>query len=127
MPELSTVFRNNVVGLIQDNFSYMRVYSGAIPANGDASPSGTLLVSWTGTITWGTPSAGSVALTSTPITSDTAVATGTAGYAELWDGGTDVIYCTVGTTGADINLSSLSVTSGGTVSIANGTVTMPGT
>lgn len=57
--------------------------------------------------------------------SGTASATGTAAAARIKDGSGNVIVnsLTVGTSGADINLTSTSITSGQTVTISSGTIT----
>jgi len=120
------MLRNDLAGVFSQ-LSYMNIYSGAIPATGDTAATGTLLVSWSGTLAWGGPASGVTALTGTPITSNTAVATGTAGYAEIYDSSTTIMYCTVGTSGAEVNLSSLSIVTGGTVNLTSGSITIPAT
>lgn len=63
---------------------------------------------------------------STPVSDTNADATGTAAEARIRtsSGGTDVITgLTVGTSGANINLSSLSITAGDTVTISSATIT----
>jgi len=128
MPKLSGTLRD-AMAAVPAAMLYMDIYSGTIPATGDTSPTGTKLVSWTGTLAWTAGSAGSGIqnISGTPISSDTAVATGTAGYARIWDGTTSSIYCTVGTSGAEVNLSTLTITSGGIVTVTSGSVTMPAT
>ena len=106
MPRLSTYARTSAVySTAQPTID---VYTGAIPATGDTSPTGTLLVSLT-PVTWSAPAAG-VSNATVPLTSAAPSATGTVGYARLWDGGAGLsMFCTVGTAGADLNFSTLTV------------------
>ena len=68
--------------------------------------------------------AGAGVLTFNAITSVTAVASGTAAEAKITDGTTDIVTgLTVSTTGANINLSSLGITSGDTVAVSAGSLT----
>jgi hypothetical protein len=123
MPKLSTDLRDTVVAAF-NSLASCDIYSGSIPATGDTSPTGTLLVSFGGTLVWGSPSSGEMDLT-VPLTSDTAVATGTAGYAKLSDGSTSVMYVPVATSGTDIVISSTSIVSGTTVDITAFNITFP--
>src|SRR5215469_16062946 len=110
------------------NSGFIKIYTGSQPAlNGAVT--GTLLV----TLTFGatafanaTASAGTASATANSITSGTAGNTGTAGYHALVksDGTTIVATGTVGTSGADLNLNTLSITSGNTVSCGSYLVTM---
>lgn len=125
MPRLSTALRNAV----GDAFGAMTtcdIYSGSIPATGATAPTGTLLVSFPATLAWGGTTSGVNTLT-VPLTSSAAAATGTAGYARIWDGGSVSMYCTVGTSGTEVVLSSLSIVSGNTVNITAATITVPAT
>jgi hypothetical protein len=101
-----------------------RMYSGTQPAkNGTVT---TLLVTLTFNATYAPAASGGV-LTLNAITSGTAVATGTATWFRevKSDGTTFVMDGTVGTSGADINLNSTSIVSGGTVAISSFTITAP--
>ncbi len=124
MPKLSSDLRDAILAQIIAMDS-CDIYSGTIPATGDTSPTGTLLVSFPSLITWDSPASGSVDMASLPITSDNAVATGTAGYAKLSDGGSTVMYVPVATSGTDIVLSSTSIVSGTTVDITAFNVQFP--
>lgn len=63
-------------------------------------------------------------LTFNAITSATAGASGTAAEAKITDGTNDIVTgLTVGTSGTNIVLSSVSITSGDSVSITSGTIT----
>lgn len=97
------------------NSGTMKIYTGAQPAiNGAVT--GTLLV----TLTFGatafataTASGGTVTATANTITSGTAGATGTAGYFALVESNGTSIFATgsVGTSAADLNLTTLSIVS----------------
>jgi hypothetical protein len=66
-------------------------------------------------------------LTANAITSDaSADATGTASWATLTtSAGTRVVDCSVGTSGADINMNSVAFTAGAAVSVSSLTITFP--
>ncbi len=102
----------------------IKIYTGTRPATGAALSGNTLL----GTLTFSDPCAappsGGV-LTFSSITQDaSADATGTAAWARIEDStGAFVFDCSVGTAGADINLSSTSITAGGPISITSATIT----
>lgn len=83
-------------------------------------------VNTTGAFAIATASAGTVTATANAITSGTAGNTGTAGYHALVksDNATVVATGTVGTSGADLNLNTLTITSGNTVSCSSYLVTM---
>lgn len=100
----------------------LEIYAGTKPATGGAE--GTLLA----TFTLGSPfaPASSAGVQSPTLPSaTTGAATGTAGWARVTkaDGSTAVMDLTVGTSGAQVNLSSLSITSGGAVSVTSWTIT----
>lgn len=105
------------------NGGYLVIYTGAQPAL-DGSLSGTLLVTLDLSATafaTATASAGTVTANANSITNGTAVATGTAGYhAILASNGTTVCWTgSVGTSGADLNLSSLSIVTGALVTCSS--------
>lgn len=110
----------------------LRILSGAQPADPDTAESGTLLAE----LTFSDPAFGSATdgnpgglLTASSITADSSAnATGTAGYFRIKANGTgadDVADGEVGTSGADLNLNTVSITSGSNVSVSSFTVTMP--
>jgi hypothetical protein len=115
------VSMNAVTALL--NSGSLKIYTGSQPAI-NASPAGTLLATLTfGSTAFGNSSSGTA--TANAITSGTAVATGTAGCFVLEEsGGTIVANGSVGTSGADLNLNSTSITSGATVSCSSFTVTL---
>lgn len=134
-------------GSLRDLFhrGVIRIYSGSQPASADTAESGTLLVTITsssGAFVAGAPSnglefeaptAGVLPKSTTQTWSGTAAATGTAGWGRLYDNAyttgassTAVRYdFSVGTSGADLNLSSTSIVSGATITIDTFTITQP--
>lgn len=109
---------------------YVEIRTGSQPADPDAAATGTLL----GTLTCTDPAFGAAAdatpggeATAAAITDDSSAdATGTAGYFRAYDSNSVAILdgeC--GTSGADMNLNTLSITIGGTISITAWTVKMP--
>lgn len=81
------------------------------------------------TLTFSDPAFGNAATgvaTASAITSDTSATGGTTTIAKLKDSdGTEVLRCTVGTSGADINLSNNVIAAGETVAVSALTVTVP--
>lgn len=103
----------------------LRIYSGTRPANVAASITGTLLAELTCNATFAPAASGGV-LTLNAITSDSSAdATGTATHFRLWNSGatTAMIDGDVGTSGADLNLNSTSLTAGGSVAVTLFTIT----
>ena len=103
----------------------LRIYSGTRPANVAASITGTLLAELTCNATFAPAASGGV-LTLNAITSDSSAdATGTATHFRLWNSGatTAMIDGDVGTSGADLNLNSTSLTAGGSVAVTSFTIT----
>lgn len=134
---LPTAARNAAVDAVVDlidagsGAGTVQVRTGTQPASANDAASGTLLV----TITLNDPAFGSGAngvatLDVDPELTATAVATGTAGWCRILDStGATVLDGSVTATGGggQLELASTSITSGGTVSITSGTVTMPAT
>lgn len=109
------------------NSGFLKIYTGAQPAL-NAAVTGTLLVTLTFSATAfpaSSASAGTVTATANSITSGTAGNSGTAGYFALVksDNSTVVATGSVGTSGADLNLDSLAISSGATVSCSAFTIT----
>ena len=109
------------------NSGFMQIYTGTQPATPDtAITSQTLLATLTLSATaFGAASSGTK--TANAITSGTAVATGMATWFRVFksDDSTAVIDGSVGTSGADLNLNDVNITSGGSVSVTSWTVSMP--
>lgn len=105
----------------------IQIRSGTRPVNGDAAATGTLLA----TLTFSDPAFGDTSTagvaTANSITQDSSADnTGTATWARILDSNSaPVMDGTVGTSGADINLDSVSIVAGGTVSITSMTWTEP--
>lgn len=81
------------------------------------------------TLTFSDPAFGSASTgvaTASAITSDTSATGGTVAQASAYDSDAAKVFeVTVGTSGAEINISSLSVGAGATVSVSSLTVTVP--
>lgn len=106
----------------------IKIYTGTQPATGDTALSGNTLL---GTLTFNDPAFGATnssgVATASAITPDTSAdATGTAAWARIQDSnGNNVFDCDVGTSSTTIVLNSVSITSGGTISISSFTMTHP--
>jgi hypothetical protein len=110
------------------NSGFLKIYTGAQPAL-NVALTGTLLVSLTFGATAfaaASASAGTSSMSANAITSGTAGNTGTAGYFALVksDNTTVVATGSVGTSGADLNMSSLSISSSANVSCSSFVITM---
>lgn len=110
------------------NTGFIRIYSGTEPATAGTALSGNTLLA---ELTTGNPATGAAAsntLTFNAITQDaSADATGTATFFRIFntDGTTVEGQGSVGVSGADLNINSVSIVAGGTVSITSGTITLP--
>ena len=109
---------------------YIEIRTGAQPADPDTVVSGTLLATLPlsdpafGGAADGTP--GGIATANAVTDDSSADATGTAGYFRVFDSSdTAIIDGECGTSGADMNLNSVAITSGAAVSVTSWTVTMP--
>ena len=106
----------------------IKIYSGTQPTNADTALGGgnTLLATLTASTTSAANSS-SRTLTFSTITEDSAAdATGTATFARVADSDANTIFdCDVGTSGATINLNTVSIVAGGPVRITSFTVTIP--
>jgi len=100
----------------------LNIYDGSRPATGGAAT--TLLAQLTCNATFA-PAASGGTLTLNAITSDTSAnATGTATWARIVTSGASfVLDCSVGTSGADINLNTVSIVSGATVAVTSAVFT----
>jgi hypothetical protein len=116
---------NAVTALL--NSGYIAIYTGGQPSL-DGGITGTQLVELVfGSTAFAnaTASAGTVTAAANTITNGTATNTGTAGYFALLksDNATVVATGSVGTSGADLNLSTLSIVSGAVVSCSSFSIT----
>lgn len=106
------------------------IYSGTMPSTPETSATGTLLVTMTMAATaFGTPtyvSPNMVATAAFSASSFSPVASGTAGWARMWESnGTSAIAdLTVGTSGTDIILGSTTISTGVTLT-PSGSISMP--
>ena len=100
----------------------LNIYDGSRPATGGAAT--TLLAQLTCNATFA-PAASGGTLTLNAITSDTSAnATGTATWARITTSGASfVLDCSVGTSGADVNLNTVSIVSGATVAVTSAVFT----
>jgi hypothetical protein len=105
----------------------LRIYTGAIPASCATAASGTLLSEHTLGSPFA-PAASGGSVSPTLPANVNALATGTAGYWRVYrsDGTTCAIQGSVGTSGADLNLNTLSIVSGGPVQVTSWTFTEGG-
>lgn len=120
------------------NLGFIRLYSGAVPANADAAVTGSLVTSIsnnsTGTgITWDPAAGGSISKKSSETWSGVNGSSATVTYFRLVAAGdTGTLSTTeariqglIGTVGADMNLSSTSLTGGATQTIDTFNWTLP--
>lgn len=112
----------------------LRIYSGSQPATPATTPSGTLLAEFTcSDPAFGSPSTGVVTLDVTPALTDTGITDGTAGYFRFCDSteaagtGLGVLDGTVTATGGggQIELNTVTISTGANVEVTAGTITMP--
>jgi hypothetical protein len=109
------------------NSGYLNIYTGAQPAL-DGALTGTLLASLTFSATafpTATASGGTVTATANNIGNAIAANTGTAGYFALLESNGSTVVATggVGLSASDLNLSTLSITAGQTVSCSSFLIT----
>jgi hypothetical protein len=111
--------------LARANSGSLRIYSGTEPANIDAALGAAVLLATLPLSATAFGAASSGVATANAITSATAAASGTASFFRVLesDGTTGVYQGTVGTTGAELNLSSVGILAGGTVSVSSMTYT----
>ena len=110
------------------NTGYLRIYDGSQPATADTAISGQVLLAELrfNASAFGSPTAG--VITAASITGeDSALASGTAAwFRALKSNGTSPICDgSVGTTGCDLNLNSVAISSGATVDVTALTLTLP--
>jgi hypothetical protein len=137
---ISTAARNAACDAVVDlidggaGAGVLRIYTGSQPATPATSPSGTLLAEFTlSDPAFGSAATGAAALDVTPALTDTGLADGTAGWARFCDSteaagsGLGVIDVSVTATGGGggLELATTTISTGATVEITSGTVTMP--
>lgn len=104
---------------------FLKIYSGTPPANVGASLSGNTLLAQLALSSAFAAAASAGVLTANAITQDSSAdATGTATFFRITDSaGNAKIQGTVGTSGADLNLNTVSIVSGAAVSVSSLTIT----
>lgn len=103
----------------------IEIRTGTKPATPETAASGTLLASVT-IASWTAATGGTGTVTGSNPAAVTVAATGTAGHFRAkQSGGTAVIDGTVGTSGADLNLDSVSLVSGGSLDLGAPVFTYP--
>lgn len=119
--------RADIITTAVGNAGLLRIYTGSIPVDCVTAASGTKLVEHT-TGSPFAPGASAGVLSPTLPSNVNALATGTAGYWRQYkaDGTTCIAQGSVGTSGADMNLNTLSIVSGGPVQVNSWTFTEGG-
>lgn len=123
-----TTLRNTMMDAITTDVGasgLLRIYDGSVPANvGTALGAQVLLAELPLSATFAAAASDGV-LTASSITNDSSAnATGTATFFRLvTSGGTAILQGTVGTSGADLNLSTVSIVAGATVSVSSFVIT----
>jgi hypothetical protein len=109
------------------NSGFIELYTGSQPATPDVAVSSQTLLATLPLSATAFASASGGTATANAITNASAAATGTATWFRAYksDGVTAVIDGSVGTSGCDLNLNDVALTTGGTVSITSWTVSMP--
>jgi hypothetical protein len=104
----------------------LRIYTGSQPATPNTAATGTLLA----TVTLVDPAFGSAATGVATLADPGAVtgaADGTAGWFRIYDSNSNaVLDGACGTSGAELNLNTLTISTGVSFDITGGTITMPG-
>lgn len=128
--QLSNVARNTALDALAVLFNSgkLRIYDGAQPANAETAVGAqVLLAELTFNATAFAAAAAGVAAANAITQDSSANATGTAAWFRCVksDGTTVLMDGTVGTSGANMNLNSVAISSGATVAISAGTLTIP--
>lgn len=119
--QLGTGLRNNMIGQYESTVgtsAYVKVFTGAAPADCQAGTSGTLLANIALPSDWyGTASGGTCSKSGT--WEGTGVASGTAAHYRLYNNGTSVCseQGTVGQGSGDLSLNNVSIASGQVVTV----------
>ena len=124
MASLTTANRNRAADAVcaRANSGSLRIYSGTAPASANAALSGNTLLANLALSATAFGAASSGIATANSITTDSSAdASGTATFFRVLesDGTTVVFQGTVGTSGAELNLSTTTITSGGPVAVSS--------
>lgn len=110
----------------------INIYSGTVPADADTALGAQVLLaqltcSATAFTSVADANPGAIATFASITADSSADATGTAAFFRILtqSGGTVIAQGTVGTSGCDLNLNTVSITSGSNVSITSATITLP--
>ena len=123
--QLGTSLRNAMVDVIESHVGtapYLKIFSGAAPADCQTATSGTLLVNIDLPSDWfGAASGGTASKSGT--WDGTAIAAGTAGHYRLYNNGTSTCFeqGSAGTGSVDLVLDNNSISSGQTVTVTSWT------
>ena len=128
MASITTANRNRAADAVtaRANTGSLRIYGGTVPADANAALGGATLLAVLPLSATAFAAAVNGVATANAITADSSAdATGTATFFRVLesDGTTPVFQGTVGTSGAELNLSSTSVVAGGNVSVTSMTYT----
>ena len=128
MAFITTANRNRAADAVtaRANNGSLRIYGGTVPADANAALGGATLLAVLPLSATAFAAAVNGVATANAITADSSAdATGTATFFRVLesDGTTPVFQGTVGTSGAELNLSSTSVVAGGNVSVTSMTYT----
>ena len=103
----------------------LRIYTASKPTNADTALGAQTVVAELPLSATFAPGASGGVLTASSITNDTNAVGGTAAWFSLvTSGGTRIVDGTCGTSGADLNLNSLTIGAGATVSVTSLTITI---
>ena len=119
----------DAIGALLDD-GYLRIYSGAMPAGADDSTGGAVLLAELRFANPAFHAAASGVAFAYPLTAeDSAPASGTATWARCLksDGSTKVMDCTVGASGANVNLNTTAVVAGNYLAVNQFSFTAPKT
>lgn len=130
---LATTARNAAANAVVDSLdagagpATIKVYTGSQPATPQTAPTGTLLLTFTlNDPAFGDAATGAATLDVAPALTATGAAAGTAGWFRAADStGAAVFDGACGTSGAELNLSTTTVSTGLDVTITSGSYTQP--
>jgi hypothetical protein len=115
---------------VRANSGILRIYDGSQPATADTAIGAQVILAELTMNSTAFGAASNGVATANAITSDTSANnTGTAAWFRLFESDGTTVICdgTVGTSGDDMNLNTVSIVSGANVSISSATFTMPKT
>ena len=116
--------RNTMLDAVRASYNggLLRIYAGSVPANADAALGGATLLAELTLNATAFPAASSGVLTANAITSDSSAnATGTASFFRILDSGGSTVLTqgAVSTSGAELNLATVSIVAAAIVSVSS--------